>query len=68
MGNTATGSSLVCVLPVDQGKHRELLRTKLIQPLLAPSSHHGLLPKAAIYDSVSYTWHDVHRGDSHASV
>lgn len=57
--NTATGS----ILPVDQ-----LLRTKLIQPLLAPSSHHGLLPKAAIYDSVSYTWHGVHWGDPHVSL
>jgi hypothetical protein len=64
MRNTATGSSLVCILRVDQGKHRQLLRTKLIQ-LLATSSHHGLLPKAGMCDSVSYAWN---RDDSNASV
>lgn len=59
---------MVCMLSVDQGKHRQLLRTKLIQPVLAPTSHHGLLPKAGICHSVPYTWHKVHRGDLHASL
>lgn len=65
MKKRAPGSNLICIR-VDQVKDRQLLRTKLIQ-LLAPSSCHGLLPKADVHDSVSHTWHQVRGERSHSA-